>query len=106
MSEQDGAQAVALERPTSEDKEGWKAYWRLQGQPWRTEPEIDEERQRFLAERREIQPDIEMGIYPFRDVKLGRADVEWLLVTHEGERGPVDWNDESQRGREGLNLRG
>jgi uncharacterized protein YjbI with pentapeptide repeats len=37
---------------------------------------------------------------------LTRADIEWLLVTHDGGRGPVDWSDESQRGREGLDLRG
>jgi uncharacterized protein YjbI with pentapeptide repeats len=34
--------------------------------------------------------------------------VEWLLATHEsgGMRGPVDWSDETQRKREGLDLRG
>ncbi len=51
-------------------------------QLWRTEPEIDTERQRYLAERRAIAPDIEQGIYPFRGIKLSRADVEWLLATH------------------------
>jgi hypothetical protein len=76
--------------------------------PWRTEPEISEEQQRYLAERRAIQPDIEKGIYPFKDIKLDRADVEWLLATHEsdGMRGPVDWQDKKQRRREGLDLRG
>ncbi len=39
-------------------------------------------------------------------MKLSRADVEWLLATHENGRGPVDWSDESQREREGLYLRG
>ena len=79
---------------------------------WRTEPEIDEQQQRYLAERRAIQPDIEMGRYPFRDetggIKLNRADVEWLLATHEsaGMRGPVDWSDEEQHNRGGLDLRG
>jgi uncharacterized protein YjbI with pentapeptide repeats len=76
--------------------------------PWRTQPEIDAERQRYLAERRAVQPDIERAIYPFKDVTLGRADVEWLLATHEsgGMRGPVDWADERQRGRAGIDLRG
>jgi uncharacterized protein YjbI with pentapeptide repeats len=80
--------------------------------PWRTEPEIDAERQRFLAERRAVAPDIEHGIYPFRDenggITLGRADVEWLLATHEsgGVRGPVNWDDGAQRQRDGLDLRG
>ena len=47
-----------------------------------------------------------MGIYPFRDIKLSRVDIEWLLETHENGRGPVDWSDEHQREREGLDLRG
>jgi Pentapeptide repeats (8 copies) len=29
-----------------------------------------------------------------------------LLATHENGRGPIDWSDESQRGRYGLDLRG
>jgi len=33
-------------RPANSDNEAWKA----QGQPWRTELEIDKERQKFLAE--------------------------------------------------------
>lgn len=60
----------------------------------------------YLAGRRTISPDIEHGIYPFKGVKLNRADVEWLLATHENGRGPVDWSDESQRGRQGLDVRG
>lgn len=75
-------------RPTTnDDREGWKAYWAAQGMPWRTEPEIDEKRQRFLAKRRAVKPDIEKGIYPFRDenggIKLTRADVEWLVAHHD-----------------------
>jgi uncharacterized protein YjbI with pentapeptide repeats len=97
-----------LQRPNTDDQKAWKAYWETQGQPWRTEPEIDVERQKQLAERRAILPDIEKGIYPFKDIepKLSRADVEWLLVTHENGRGPVDWKDKSQRNRLGLDLRG
>ncbi len=76
--------------------------------PWRTEPEMDGDRKRYLAERRAIQPDIEKGVYPFKDVELDRADVEWLLETHEsnGFTGPVDWDDGVQRKREGIDLRG
>src|SRR5205823_13303687 len=99
MSEPDGTKATTIERPATNDPEAWKAYWEKQGQPWRTEPEIDQERQKYLAERRSIMPDIEQGIYPFKDVKLSRADVEWLLATHENGRGPVDWSDENQRER-------
>src|SRR5437763_14546398 len=73
---------------------------------WRAEAEIDTERQKFLAERLAIIPDIQQGIYPFKDVKLTRADIEWLLITHEGGCGPVDWNDVQQRSRIGLDLRG
>ncbi len=108
MSEQDGKQASAIQRPLSNDPEAWNAYWEAQGQEWRTEPEIDEERQKYLDERRSITPDIEQGIYPFKGIepKLTRADIEWLLATHENGRGPVDWSNESQREREGLDLRG
>jgi uncharacterized protein YjbI with pentapeptide repeats len=74
--------------------------------PWRTEPEIDTERQRFLAGCLATIPDFKQGIYPFKDVKLTRADIEWLLITHEGGRGPVDWTDVQQRNRIGLDLRG
>jgi uncharacterized protein YjbI with pentapeptide repeats len=100
------------ERPAPDGSDSWPAYWQAQGMPWRTEPEIDAERQRYLAERRAVKPNIERGIYPFRDengsIKLTRADVEWLLATHEsgGMRGPVDWGDEKQRWREGPDLRG
>jgi uncharacterized protein YjbI with pentapeptide repeats len=31
--------------------------------------------------------------------------VEWLLATHEDGRGPIDWSDESQRTRQGIDLR-
>jgi len=90
----------------SDDKEAWRAYWGHLEQPWRTESEIDVERQKYLAERRSIKPDIDRGIYPFQGIKLSRADVEWLLVTHENGRGPVDWSDERQRNRKGVDLRG
>lgn len=73
---------------------------------WRTEPEIDDARQQFLLQRLAIVPDIQRSIYPFKDVKLTRADVEWLLVHHEQGHGPVDWDDPLQRERYGLDLRG
>ena len=103
------------QRPTSvDDREGWKAYWTAQEMPWRTEPEIDETRRRYLAERRAIVPGVEQGIYPFTDLepKLTRADVEWLLATHEsrGKVGPVQWAEEKDKPedqwRQGLDLRG
>src|SRR5437016_5439235 len=78
--------------------------WQTLALPWRTEPEIDIERQMYLTQRLEIAADIERGLYPFKDIKLSRADIEWLLATHEDRRGPVDWKD--QHTRVGLDLRG
>src|SRR5436189_299217 len=104
--EQAKQQVQSPHRPTLDDRHAWHSYWKEQGQPWRKEPEIDLQRQAELAQRRAIVPDIERGIYPFKGVKLSRADVEWLLVTHENGRGPVVWSDEGQRGRNGLDLRG
>ena len=92
--------------PAADDRDGWRAHWATQGQPWRTEPEIDQERQTELEHCLAIVPEIEKGIYPFKGMKLSRADIEWLLATHEHGRGPVSWNDESQRERRGLDLRG
>lgn len=69
MSELDGTQkATSLQRPTRDNKIPWKEYWKAQGQPWRTEPEISKERQEFLDERRIITPYIDTGLYPFKDV--------------------------------------
>lgn len=50
--------------------------WQQMGQPWRTEPEIDAGRQKQLALYRAIVPNIEQGIYPFKGVKLSRADYD------------------------------
>ncbi len=76
--------------------------------PWRTAPEINVERQQYLTERRGVAPDIRKGVYPFKDIQLVRADVEWLLATYEsgGMRGPLNHFDPSQRIRKGLDLRG
>jgi uncharacterized protein YjbI with pentapeptide repeats len=104
MSQQE--ETPALLTPPPDDREAWQAYWRKRGQPWRTEPEIDTERQRYLAERRAIPVDERRGIYPFKDIKLNRADIEWLLATHENGRGPVDYSDETQRERVGIDIRG
>jgi hypothetical protein len=94
MHEQVNGKIISVptpQRPGTNDPKAWRAYWEAQGQLWRTEPEIDIERQRYLAERRAITPDIEQSIYPFKGIKLSRGDVEWLLATHENGRGPVSW---------------
>jgi uncharacterized protein YjbI with pentapeptide repeats len=101
-----GIPSPPLPSPKLNTPEQWRTYWESQGQPWRREPEIDLQRQTALAQKRVIVPDIEKGMYPFKDMKLSRADVEWLLATHEHDRGPVDWSDENQRRRQGLDLRG
>lgn len=75
-------------------------------QLWRIEAEITIDRQIELAQHRAITPDIAQGIFPFKGVELTRADIEWLLATHENELGPIDWSDQQQRNRKGLDLRG
>src|SRR5258706_12451431 len=91
-------------RPPKDDRAAWLAYWQEQNQLWRTEPEISLERRTELGERRALVPDVEKGIYPFKGMKLGRADVEWLLAMYEG--GPVKWSDEQERKHGGLDVRG
>jgi len=97
---------VLQQQSHTDDKDTWHNYWQNMGQPWRTEPEITKRRQVYLEKRRAIVPNIEQGSYPFKDLKLSRADVEWLLATHENGRGPVNWDDKNQRVRKGLDLRG
>ena len=104
MNEQDSRQETALQRPTNDDKKAWKAYWEEQDQSWRTEPEIDTKRQVFLTERRKILPDIEQGLYPFKDIKLDRGDVEWLLATHKNGHGQI--NHPTWEHARGVDLRG
>lgn len=43
---------------TPEDRVAWQAYWAARDQPWRTQPEISLERQRFPAQRRTTTPKI------------------------------------------------
>src|SRR5947209_892781 len=96
--------------------------------PWRTEPEIGQARQEQLARCLATTSDIIQGIYPFKGMKLSRADVEWLLTAHENERGPRvhsapirpandtgassfvqagrKESDEQQQNHQGLDLRG
>jgi uncharacterized protein YjbI with pentapeptide repeats len=90
------------------DREAWRRYWQSQGCSWRREPQIPVERQHQLETCRGQRVDSDRGLYPFKDIEpvLGRADLEWLLATHDAGKGPVDWNDEEQRGRVGLDLRG
>ncbi len=99
-------QTTIQTRPTIADRTQWPDYWKAMGQTWRTEPEIDLDRQQFLRERLVIEVDLDEGVYQFRGVKLHRADVEWLLAQHENGRGPVDWRDPEHLHRVGIDLRG
>src|SRR5579885_1483764 len=57
MSEQMGQPVVAtVVKPQGEGRSAWRNYWRAMNQTWRTEPEIDAERQALLAERRAVKP--------------------------------------------------
>ncbi len=105
-NQQNGKQASAEQRPADDELEAWKAYWKERGQPWRTEPEISPVRQAELQKRRATVPNLQEGIYPFRKMKLERADVEWLLATHEDGCGPIRWSDEIREERPGLDMRG
>ena len=102
-----GKQAPVIQRPVNDDTESWKDYWKQQGQIWRTEPEISKERQEYLAERRKMKPDYKQGIFPFKDIKLSRADIEWLLATHNDGKGPLTFQFTSQglQQARGLDLR-
>jgi hypothetical protein len=52
MSEQNGTQMTTRKRPANNNKDTWAAYWDSQGQPWRTEPEIDEAQYRAFCKTR------------------------------------------------------
>ncbi len=77
---------------TAADPQLWILYWKAHGQPWRIEPEISADRQEYLAKRLAIQPNIETSSYPFKNISLNRADVEWLLANHGNGQGPVNWS--------------
>src|SRR6266436_5204050 len=104
VEEKDHRALLQSIRPSNDDHAAWLTYWQEQNQPWRTEPEISPRRQAELEKRRALVPDVKKGIYPFKGMKLDRGDVEWLLATYAG--GPVKWNDEKEREREGLDVRG
>jgi hypothetical protein len=108
MSEKSQPTAITKDKPAPDGYTSWPDYWKSQGMPWRWKPEIDEARKTFLGERRAVTPNIEKGIYPFKDIKLDRADVEWLLATYEslGIVGPINRHDYRHLDREGVDLRG
>jgi uncharacterized protein YjbI with pentapeptide repeats len=89
------------------DTETWQAYWKHQGQPWRSEPLIDQERQHLVASCLQTGVDIEQGKYPFQGMRLSRADVEWLLGAEEEKSARErTGSDHSRKSGTGLDVRG
>jgi hypothetical protein len=106
MSEQDETQALSRHHPAQDDKEAWNASWKEQGQPWRTEPEVDPERLQQLMVSQATLPDIEKGIYPFKGVGLSRADIEWLVAMQQETTGQHPGHPAGGQKHPGLDLRG
>jgi uncharacterized protein YjbI with pentapeptide repeats len=99
---QDHPSLPASPAPTH-NTEIWQAYWKQQGQPWRSEPPIDEERQQYLASCLQGSIDIAQGKYPFKGMRLSRADVEWLLAAQAQVSAD---GDSSRKSLPGLDVRG
>jgi uncharacterized protein YjbI with pentapeptide repeats len=95
----------SFQPPNTNDDRAWHAYWQAQAQPWRTEPEIDIERQQYLDEHLTIK-EREWEHYPFKDIVLDRADIEWLLAKYNDERGFPEQSYHLLQKRNGLDLRG
>jgi len=91
---------------TAHEAETWQVYWKEQGQPWRSEPLIDEERQQRLSVCTQGEIDIEQGKYPFKGMCLSRADVEWLLAAVEQGSAEVRTGGGDGRKPHGLDVRG
>lgn len=106
MDEQIEQQSTSIQRPITSDPKDWCIYWGAVGQPWRTMPEIDIARQGQLTESLTIVARIEEGTYPFKDVKLTRADIEWLLATRKMRDKLLNQNGAGENERGGLDLRG
>src|SRR5258706_7219862 len=92
------------ERPHTDDPEAWHTYWETQNQLWRIMPEIDHTRQEYLYDRLNGLSAGEES-YPFKDVVLNRADVEWLLITYkQGQQPRLRSHGQLQRS-DNLDLR-
>jgi len=95
----------SLQRPNKDDDRAWHAYWEAQAQPWRAEPEIDVGRQQYLEEHLTVK-EREWERYPFKDIVLDRADVEWLLANYADGRRFAEQSYQLLHKRSGLDLRG
>ncbi len=85
MSEHKNKQFTSSQRPNTNDRATWHTYWQALEQAWRTEPEIDSKRQRYLEEL--IVTRSEERLYPLEGIDLNRTDVEWMIATQVDERG-------------------
>ncbi|GCE31377.1 hypothetical protein KDA_68610 [Dictyobacter alpinus] len=73
--------------------EEWSQYWQTRGFSWRTEPEIERERQAKLSQCRALIPDIERGIYPFKGMKLSRADAARFTYQGQTLQRKIRWHE-------------
>lgn len=100
------AKYVYSDRPTNGDRTHWQRYWAKRGLTWRWEPEISPTRQEDLAQWRSKIFDPIKHNFPFAGIELTRADIEWLLATHEDYQGPIGHHAAFKHEREGIDLRG
>lgn len=95
-------------QPLPTSPEEWRQYWQAKGFPWRTEPEIDEERQKYLEKYLTVIQDEELEGDPFDHIVIGRtdieqitlsrADIEWLLASsRDGPRSGESSNEQLQK---------
>lgn len=80
--------------PPPAGHESWRSFWKSQGQPWRTEPEIPDDRKVELTQwYSETQWAGESGV---EGKELGRADVEWLIAQRPDspDRPAPGWTDD------------
>ena len=102
MPEQESVSVRQL--PSPDQPDAWLIHWQGLGQPWRTEPEIEQGRQEELTTLRTTVASIEQSLYPFKGKKLSRADIEWLLA-HPLEDLAAS-NDPEHPAHKRLDLRG
>ena len=82
---------------TSDDMFDWLTYWNDRGLEWRTEPEIDIERQQILWKLLNEASKGDQGQHPFKHIVLKRDDVEWLIARYIFGYGSEEWQDERWR---------
>jgi uncharacterized protein YjbI with pentapeptide repeats len=100
-------QSGMLEQFTVTDGDMLRDYWRKRKQPWRTEQEITIQRQIELGRLSTTVPNLEQDRYPFKGIKLSRADVEWLVAFQASGQGSVEQTLGVRReANQTLDLRG